>query len=324
MKDGCSPPISLETKPQRKLHHGYKVFVSTWNVGGALPDADLRLDNWLDTRELYDVYVLGFQEAVPLTPLNVIRPTTNPLSRWNYLISAALNRSSSSSSSSSTSSSSSSSGQKIHPVKEGQAEEFFCVASKQMVGILLIVWLRGSLRKDLRHLSISAVGCGAMGFMGNKGAISVSFFLQKKSFCFVCCHLSSGGAAGDEQRRNRDAAKILSRTAFLRRRPRKILDHDRIILLGDLNYRVSLPVPTARSLVAKKEWAMLLQRDQVSCWRKCPAVFWKGGVKERSAFLRLISIIQIRMNTTDASREAREIIPVHLHGAIGSSGVAKA
>ncbi|XP_078438614.1 uncharacterized protein LOC144709084 [Wolffia australiana] len=70
------------------------------------------------------------------------------------LIHAALNRSSSSSS---LSSSLSSSRQRIHPVKEGQAEEFFLVARRQMVGILLIVWLRGSLRKVLSHLSFSAV-----------------------------------------------------------------------------------------------------------------------------------------------------------------------
>ncbi|CAA6659367.1 unnamed protein product [Spirodela intermedia] len=218
-----------------------RVFVSTWNVGGVLPDGDLRLDDWLDAET-----PTTFQEAVPLTPKNVISPERRPLSRWNSLIKAALNRSSSSSSYFSS--------QKIHPVKDGPtpsrssshaSPEFLCVASKQMVGILVSVWVRSTLRRRLHHLSVSSVGCGVMGFMGNKGSVSVSFLLHNTSFCFVCCHLASGGKEGDERRRNCDAGKILSWTTF------------------HLNYRVSLPEAAARNLARKKEWGELLQRDQL-------------------------------------------------------------
>ena len=37
----------------------------------------------------------------------------------------------------------------------------------------------------------------------------------------------------------------------------------RVILLGDLNYRVSLPEETTRLLVDKREWSTLLENDQV-------------------------------------------------------------
>lgn len=37
----------------------------------------------------------------------------------------------------------------------------------------------------------------------------------------------------------------------------------RVILLGDLNYRVSLPEATTRLLVERKDWETLLQNDQV-------------------------------------------------------------
>lgn len=114
-----------------------------------------------------------------MTPKNVICPERRPLSRWNSLIKAALNRSSSSSYSSSSSSSLPTTGerQKIYPLKDGptpskssavNSPEFLCVASKQMVGILVSVWVRSTLRRRLRHLSVSSVGCGVMGFMGNK------------------------------------------------------------------------------------------------------------------------------------------------------------
>lgn len=59
--------------------------------------------------------------------------------------------------------------------------------------------------------------------------------LHDTSFCFVCCHLASGGDVGDALRRNVNAADILSRTSFLNSSggapapadlPKKILDHE--------------------------------------------------------------------------------------------------
>ena len=38
----------------------------------------------------------------------------------------------------------------------------------------------------------------------------------------------------------------------------------RVVLFGDLNYRISLPEETTRLLVERKDWDTLLQNDQVS------------------------------------------------------------
>jgi len=68
-----------------------------------------------------------------------------------------------------------------------------------------------------------------------QGAVSIRFLLHGTSFCFVCCHLASGGEDGDAIRRNADAAGILSRTSFVRsggapaapdELPKKILGHE--------------------------------------------------------------------------------------------------
>ncbi|KAG0451912.1 hypothetical protein HPP92_026207 [Vanilla planifolia] len=236
-----------------------RLLVSTWNVGGVQPSRELDLDDWLQTKETsYDIYVLGFQEIVPLSAKNVIGPEKSSVAtRWNSLIGSTLNR---------------------------RNQCFHCIASKQMVGILVSVWVRDDLIQHLRHPSVSSIGCGIMGFLGNKGSVSVRFLLHKTSFCFICCHLASGGRRGDEMQRKSHAMEILSRTSFTKTcsstsSPQKILDHDRVILLGDLNYRISLPESETRLLVQQKEWNVLLEKDQLRTEAAAGGAFegWQEG-----------------------------------------------
>lgn len=47
------------------------------------------------------------------------------------------------------------------------------IVSKQMVGVFLTIWVRRSLRKHISNLSVSTVGVGIMGYIGNKVLISL-------------------------------------------------------------------------------------------------------------------------------------------------------
>ncbi|KAL7154571.1 hypothetical protein ABFS83_03G010300 [Erythranthe nasuta] len=142
------------------------------------------------------------------------------------------------------------------------------IVSKQMVGIFITIWVRRSLRRHIQNLNVSTVGVGVMGYIGNKGSISVSMSIHQTLFCFVCTHLTSGEKEGDVAKRNADVAEIHRRTQFNSlsgmRLPRSIYDHERIIWLGDLNYRINLPYEWTKELVSKKQWSMLLERDQLS------------------------------------------------------------
>ncbi|XP_066352052.1 type IV inositol polyphosphate 5-phosphatase 9-like isoform X3 [Miscanthus floridulus] len=241
----------------------YRIFAGTWNVGGMAPPDDLSLEDWMDTKtDSYDIYVLGFQEMVPLNARSVLGPKQRRAAmKWQLLICDALNNRRHGD------------GAAAMHDQGGQGGLFRCLMSKQMVGIFVSVWTRSSLRRHVRHPGVSSVGAGVLGRLGNKGAVSVRFLLHGTSFCFVCCHLASGGEDGDALRRNADAAGILSRTSFVRsggapaapdELPKKILGHDRVVLFGDLNYRIAMDDDDeARQLVRARNWSMLLENDEL-------------------------------------------------------------
>ncbi|XP_066339004.1 type I inositol polyphosphate 5-phosphatase 10-like isoform X1 [Miscanthus floridulus] len=390
----------------------FRVFAATWNVAGKTPDRGLNLNVFLPSDDYSDIYVLGFQEVVPLNAGNVLVIEDNePASRWLALINQALNRPSPPSDASAVLEASSSgysfsrsldtaaavapspaasalqtpSSSPLDPsrfhkssnreirragitlgrrLKEctcpssdhlhrpprrrpphcrapclmgcggsrsaraaavegdsttsdddeevrassfvasdvmtkspaaagaaagaavaGQRESYCLVACKQMVGLFATVWVRCGLVPHVGHVRFSCVGRGIMGYLGNKGCISVSMSLHQTSLCFVCSHLASGEKEGDELRRNSDVVEILKNTQFRRlckrsgrRIPERILDHDRVIWLGDLNYRIALSYTEAKKLVQANDWGALFEKDQLKTERES-GVFrgWNEG-----------------------------------------------
>ncbi|XP_066327149.1 type IV inositol polyphosphate 5-phosphatase 9-like [Miscanthus floridulus] len=269
----------LQLQPGQNESIKYKVFAGTWNVGGVAPPDDLDLKNWLDldtTAGSCDIYVLGFQEIVPLNARNVLGPKKRSAAmKWNSLIADALNntrRRRQGGGGGGGGGAMSGSREAAQSARHQDQDVFRRVTSKQMVGIFVSVWARSALRRHVRHLAVSCVRAGVLGLLGNKGAVTVRFVLQGTSFCFVCCHLSSGGDEGDVLLRNADAGSILSRTRFHGRGsteaeasqelplPKKILHHDRVVLLGDLNYRIAMDTTT---LVRTRKWSMLLENDEL-------------------------------------------------------------
>ncbi|KAL1356959.1 hypothetical protein AAHE18_05G222400 [Arachis hypogaea] len=272
-------------------HHTKKIFVGSWNVGGIQPPKNLDMEDWLEIQNNFpDIYVLGFQEIVPLNAANVLGPQNRRVSRkWNSLIGAALNKRMPTKKGERTAEP-----QKVYPLKDQEqvcvegdvGQDFQCIISKQMVGMFVTIWVRCEIYRSIHHLSVSSVGCGIMGFLGNKGSISIRFCLHETSFCFICSHLASGGKEEDRKQRNIDAAEILYRTSFpadpLHDMPEKIIDHDRIVWLGDLNYRIYLPDFATKSLIKRRQWETLLKHDQLKMELRERHVFqgWHEGAIE--------------------------------------------
>ncbi|GIL84933.1 hypothetical protein Vretifemale_13525 [Volvox reticuliferus] len=151
-------------------------------------------------------------------------------------------------------------------------QEYVQVASKQLVGVYLSVWVRRKLLPEIRGVQVTTVATGFGGYLGNKGAVAARMRLYDSSLVFVASHLTAGEAEGDELRRNADMHEILRRAIFTSApdgggavamtaasaalisaslgpghwpsSTSGITDHDLVIWVGDLNYRIST-VPSA-------------------------------------------------------------------------------
>ncbi|KAH1070202.1 hypothetical protein GLYMA_03G156400v4 [Glycine max] len=311
--------------------YNYRIFAATWNVAGKSPPSYLNLEDWLHTSPPADIYVLGFQEIVPLNAGNVLGTEDNgPARKWLALIRRTLNSLPGTSggchtpsplpnpiveldadfegsmrqkatsffqrrSFQSLSRSMRIDNDMIKPqaclerrlsvcdrvmfghrtsdydpnYRWGSSDEengtggspittqyspmsyggcfttedsdrqtghsrYSLVASKQMVGVFLTVWVKSDIRDDVHNMKVSCVGRGLMGYLGNKGSISISMSLHQTSFCFICSHLTSGQKDGDELRRNSDVMEILRKTRFPpvhdigdEYSPQTILEHDK-------------------------------------------------------------------------------------------------
>ncbi|XP_010552467.1 PREDICTED: type IV inositol polyphosphate 5-phosphatase 7-like [Tarenaya hassleriana] len=281
------------------LSQELRIFIGTWNVGGRSPLGSLAvdLDEWLNLRNGADMYVLGFQEVVPLKTQNVIGvEDTRQAKNWNLLIAKALNYRYGcpwlAPMLNHISSSPRAGSLKRERSRRTQDENLFgeskykLLASKKMVGVFLSVWIRNEVfrRFQVSDVKFCPVACGLMGYLGNKGSISISLSIEGTSYCFITAHLASGEKKGDEGKRNHQVLEIFRRTRFPRSsrdetRPLTILAHDRIFWFGDLNYRLCMEDDLARRLVQRQDWKALQRFDQLRREQEEGGVFqgWTEG-----------------------------------------------
>jgi hypothetical protein len=160
-------------------------------------------------------------------------------------------------------------------------EPYTLLHTSNLVGLFTCVFVKSSLRNQIRDVDAAEVKLGMKGRYGNKGALLVRFILDDSSVCFVNCHL----AAGQRQtiHRNNDVAGIMESCVL---KPTQdttarseyfvsggdgsmVLDHEICILNGDLNYRIDM---LSRDIVIREvnagNLAKLLERDQLLLSRK--------------------------------------------------------
>ena len=209
------------------------VLFGTWNVNGQTPPAE-GLDAWLGREGTKpDVYCIGFQE-LDLSASALVLGDTSKAEPWVNCIAATLS-------------------------KYG---DYVQLATKQLVGILLCVFVRRALAGAIRDVQSDIMPVGIMGVMGNKGGVGVRFDIHDSTFCVVNSHLNAH--VDNVARRNQDYHDIARELVFFRHGRRiSIWDHDYLFWIGDLNYRILGADTDVRNCILRGDYDTLLAHDQL-------------------------------------------------------------
>ncbi|KAL4269489.1 Inositol polyphosphate-related phosphatase domain-containing protein [Pleurotus pulmonarius] len=208
-----------------------------------------------------DIFVFGFQELDLSTEALLYSTSTIKEDSWTSAIFASLG---------------------------DKASQYTKLASKQLVGMLIIIIIKVDLKPCFSDVRLSATGAGIMGVMGNKGGTAVrlaftpptqdnesSGAFRPTVLTFVNTHL----AAFDEMvdKRNMDFHDLSKRLGFSSYAPveainppqTSIYESDVLIWMGgkDLNYRIDLPDGEVRSILRTwpedTRYTTLLRYDQL-------------------------------------------------------------
>ena len=147
-----------------------------------------------------------------------------------------------------------------------------CLGSKQMVGILLSVYVLKKHRPAISEISTEIMTTGILGVMGNKGGVATRFKFHDSTFCILNSHFNAHQQ--NVARRNQDYRDICTIIFNIPEvGPMTIFDHDNIFWMGDLNYRIDLPDETVREKIKASQWDYLFQADQLNIHMKRGNVF---------------------------------------------------
>lgn len=167
------------------------LFTGTWNVNGRPPDPTIDLSQWLfpastDTNP-YDVYMLALQEVQSLSGVDSIRTDTLRGDLWSKRLSDIL------------------------------TSDYELIADRQMVGIIVMVFLRKNHVPYLSNVQLSYAATGFLNAVGNKGGVAASFQLYDHTIACVACHLAAH--TQNVERRNQDFRDVVRKAVFLPEQP---------------------------------------------------------------------------------------------------------
>jgi len=218
------------------------VFVGSWNVNGKSPSEDL--DDWLlDHDVLPELYFIGFQE-LDLSKEAFVFTDSVKEQEWIKKVSFTLQF------------------------------NYRLVKHVRLVGMMLLFYCKKKVFTNIKNISTRYIGTGLLGKMGNKGGVGVRFDYKNSTICVVNSHLAAH--TENIKRRNQDFEDIKSRMKFNNDASLEcnIFDHDILVWLGDLNYRIEgLDVNTIKQLCKQKEFRKLIDFDQLSNERLKKQVF---------------------------------------------------
>ena len=180
-----------------------------------------------------DLYVIGFQEIVKLTPKQIMATDENKRRVWEQEVERTINR--------------------------RGGSRYIQLRSGQLVGAALMIYVKEQNAPFIRNVECSIKKTGMGGMAGNKGAVAIRMDYYESTLCLVTSHLASGQE--NLQERNNDFHTINDGIAFAR--GRTISSHDIILWCGDFNYRVDMENDQIRALVSQGNYFEIFRCDQL-------------------------------------------------------------
>eukprot|EP00002_Diphylleia_rotans_P006106 TRINITY_DN1540_c1_g1_i13.p1 TRINITY_DN1540_c1_g1~~TRINITY_DN1540_c1_g1_i13.p1 ORF type:complete len:781 (-),score=100.23 TRINITY_DN1540_c1_g1_i13:309-2651(-) len=214
---------------------GHRFMCITWNVNCKRPGPEnIHHSLELDPTNPIELYAIGLQEV----DMSAEAVVLNDISRgkpWEEYFHQQLNSSS---------------------------LNYDLLSSRQIGGILLLLFVHSPVAQWISEIRTSIVGVGLLGLLGNKGAVAIRFLFRDSVVCIVNSHLAA--TKDNVEGRNQDYHDIVQRVNFCELPDiQGIFDTDVLIWIGDLNYRVDLSNEAIRSEISSRNWKKLLENDQL-------------------------------------------------------------
>ncbi|KAL1835669.1 hypothetical protein VTJ49DRAFT_6252 [Mycothermus thermophilus] len=225
--EGLDPALGSSSKPPDTTAPGW-----TASEGGSSPHPD---DEAIQLAgDKIGLYVLGLQEVNVLTAPSqymtwIYGADDATPAKWKEALEAAL------------------------------PEGYQLVASELLAGMLLLAYASREIAPIVSNVSTSAVGAGALGYLGNKGGVCTRIVLgEATQLVFVNSHLASGVEDYYLERRVGQIQQVVAQARFepivisgvAEEEPTKLGDEDFAFWFGDLNFRLDrLPGDDIRRLL---------------------------------------------------------------------------
>lgn len=152
-------------------------------------------------------YCIGLEEIVELNAKNIlVKASNNTADSWEERISSELQ----------------------------SKFNYYLVCKEQLVGILLLFYVKATEIKYMKNIKIEKLKSGFMGY-GNKGCCILNFEYQEKNYGFCSSHLPSGEKEKNLTNRKDTFNHILS----FKLGDIEFSKNDFFFIFGDLNFRTS-------------------------------------------------------------------------------------
>ncbi len=214
------------------------LFIGTWNVGGKELKDGVMLFEWLypNTKQgkTPDIYIIGLQEIVSLNAKNIVLLSNNSkVDFWRNLITKNLN----------------------------EIDKYVMLKTSDLVGIYTMVFIKESLKENVRNIDNIINRTGLLGTMGNKGNCIMRFNYYDTSIAVACCHLAAGSS--NINARIGEISDLINKT-FTGKKEMKFKEHDIQFIFGDLNFRIDLDINACLQMIESGNIASLAIYDQLN------------------------------------------------------------